>query len=485
MPGGCRPLLPSGRPCREPSLRWRPVRALSPRWVAVRALGVRWVPVRALRSVASCALLSVLFVFPGGPAPSFVSAGSLSAQPLPGGLTRTPPGEVGMSADALARATARLQEHVDRGDIAGVVAAVVRDGRLIYLETLGHMDREVGASMPPDALFRVYSMTRPVTSLAILMLHDEGRLRLDDPVQRWLPAFAGQRVLTSPESNNASDSRPRVGDVTLAHLLTHTSGIGSRSSALYRAHEVHGWDRTLAEVVDRVAAVPLFDDPGTAYRYGMSAEILGRVIEEASGMPLEDFLRERILLPLGMTDSSFRVEDARRDRLAVVYRPDPARGLVPVEMETIPVTERRILTSSGVGLVSSTLDFLRFSQFLLDDGVVDGRRLLSPEGVRRMMENAVPEALLPLGERGYWAGSGWTLGGMAVALDPAAYSHPVRRGEVWWDGSAGTRFWIDPVEDLVIVVMAQVSPAGGNGFREGFRAAVEEAILERRGEPGR
>ncbi len=409
-------------------------------------------------------------------------ANPLVAQPLPGRLTRTLPEAVGMSSEALARATTRLQEHVDRGDVAGVVAAVVRDGRLVYLEALGHRDRESGAPMTADALFRVYSMTRPVTSLAVLMLHDEGKLRLDDPVQRWLPAFAGQRVLGEPTSTDASDTRPRSGDVTLARLLTHTSGIGSRSSALYRAHDVHGWDRSLAEVVDRVAAVPLFEDPGTRYRYGMSAEILGRVIEEASGMSVEDFLRERILLPLGMTDSSFRVEETRRDRLAVVYRPDPEGGLVPVEMETIPVTERRALTSSGVGLVSSTLDFLRFSQFILDDGVVDGRRLLSPEGVRRMKENAVPDALLPLGDRGYWVGSGWTLGGMAVALDPEAYPHPVRRGEVWWDGSAGTRFWIDPVEGLVTIVMAQVSPAGGNGFREGFRAAVEEALVERTGD---
>lgn len=403
----------------------------------------------------------------------------LAAQPLPGGLVTTAPEEVGMSSVALSMATGRLQEHIDRGDIAGVVAAVVRDGRLVYLEALGARDLEPGAPMLPDALFRVYSMTRPVTSLAILMLHDEGKLGLDDPLQRWLPAFANQQVLGSPGATDPSDARARSGDVTLAQLLTHTAGIGSRSSALYLAHDVHGWDRSLAEVVDRVAAVPLFEDPGTAYRYGMSAEILGRVVEEASGMPLEVFVRERILVPLGMTDSGFRVDGDRRDRLATVYRPDREQGLVAVEMETIPVTEPRALVSSGVGLVSSTLDFLRFSQFLLDDGVVDGRRLLSPEGVRRMMQNAVPDDLLPLGERGYWAGSGWTLGGMAVALEPEAYSHPIRRGEAWWDGSAGTRFWIDPVEGLVTVVMAQVSPAGGNGFREGFRAAVEEAIVRR------
>jgi CubicO group peptidase (beta-lactamase class C family) len=137
--------------------------------------------------------------------------------------------------------------------------------------------------------------------------------------------------------------------------------------------------------------------------------------------------------------------------------------------------------SAGVGLVASTEDFLRFSRLLLEDGVVDGVRLLSPEAVRMARENAVPEALLPLGGSGYWAGSGWSLGGFAVALDPERYSHPVRVGEFWWDGSAGTRFWIDPVEQLIVVVNAQVSPAGGGGFREAFRTAVEEALLVRYG----
>jgi CubicO group peptidase (beta-lactamase class C family) len=268
--------------------------------------------------------------------------------------------------------------------------------------------------------------------------------------------------------------------VTLAQLLTHTSGIGSRSSPLYRAHDVHGWDQTLEQVVKNVAALPLFEDPGTRYRYGMHAEVLGRVIEEVSGMSLEAFFQKRIFGPLGMTDTMFRVDASRRPRLATVYRPDEGGRLRPHQMETIPVTKRRTLTSSGVGLVSSTMDFLRFSQFLLDEGRVNGEPLLSPEAVRMMRENAVPEALLPLGESGYWAGSGWSLGGFAVVLDPTAYGHAVNPGEFWWDGSAGTRFWIDPHENMITIVNAQVSPAGGNGFRERFKTLVYEAIQERR-----
>ena len=182
-----------------------------------------------------------------------------------------------------------------------------------------------------------------------------------------------------------------------------------------------------------------------------------------------------------MRDAVFRVDGERLARLATVHRRDAGGALRPHAMEPIEVTEDRALVSAGVGLVASTEDFLRFSRLLLEDGVVDGVRLLSPEAVRMARENAVPEALLPLGGSGYWAGSGWSLGGFAVALDPERYSHPVRVGEFWWDGSAGTRFWIDPVEQLIVVVNAQVSPAGGGGFREAFRSAVEEALVVRYG----
>ncbi len=410
--------------------------------------------------------------------PTFAPVAPVHAQTA---LERAAPEEVGLSSEALARATAALQAHIDGGDIPGVVAAVVRDGKLVYAEALGYRDLESGDPMPFDALFRVYSMTRPVTALGILLLHDEGLLDVNDPVQRHLPGFAPQEVLVDPSSTDPSASRPRNGDVTIAQLLTHTSGIGSRSSGFYREHDVHGWDRPLAEVVDAVAALPLFEDPGTRFRYGMHAEVLGRVIEEASGMAIEDFYRERILEPLGMTESVFFVDPAREGRLATVHRRDEVGRLRPFEMETIPVTQPRALTSTGVGLVSSTMDFLRFSQLFLDGGRVNGVEFLRPETVRLAVENGVPEALLPLQPGGYWAGSGWSLGGFAVVLDPAAYSYPVHPDVYWWDGSAGTRFWIDPHENMITIVMAQVSPAGGGGFREGFMTLVQESIVERRG----
>jgi CubicO group peptidase (beta-lactamase class C family) len=393
------------------------------------------------------------------------------------------PAEVGMSAEALQRITEAMEAHVEAGEVAGVVAAVMRDGKRVYHQSVGYREMESRDPMPLDALFRIYSMTRPVTAVGILLLEQDGLLALEDPVEKYLPEFADQRVFLDASAPDLEEVRPRRGSITLADLLLHTSGIGSRSSALYRDHEVHRWDLPLEEVVDRVAALPLFEDPGTNFRYGMHSEILGRVIEVVSGQPLEVFFQERIFAPLEMTETVFFVDPGRAHRLAPVYRPDSDGVLARHEMETIPVTRPRALTSAGVGLVTTVDDFLRFSQALLDGAPgagTAGGPLLRPETLERIRSNAVPEDLLPLIPRGYWEGSGWSLGGMAVVLDPTAYSHTVHPGEFWWDGSAGTRFWIDPEEGLIALVMAQVSPARGGGFREEFRTLVDEALEERR-----
>lgn len=391
-------------------------------------------------------------------------------------MERATPASVGLSADRLALVTQDLQARIDAGDIAGVVAAIVRDGLLVYAEALGMRDIDAGAEMPFDALFRTYSMTRPITALGILMLHDEGLLNVNDSLQTYLPQFAGQRVLLDAGSADGSATRARQVDITLAQLLTHTSGLGSRSSGLYRANDVHSYDQSLAQVVNNVAALPLFEDPGTRYRYGLHAEVLGRVIEVVSGQDLQTFYEQRIFRPLGMNDTVFHVDGARVERLATVYRPDDNGQLQAHEMEAIAVTEPRALSSAGVGLVSSTTDFLRFSQLFLNNGQVNGEQLISPAVVQMMAENAVPDALLPIGSGGYWRGSGWSLGGMAVVMDASTYNHTVNEGEYWWDGSAGTRFWIDPQENMVTIIMAQVSPASGNGFREQFKTLVYNAI---------
>jgi CubicO group peptidase (beta-lactamase class C family) len=391
------------------------------------------------------------------------------------------PESVGMSSAALNSATARLQKHIDDGEIAGVVAAVARDGKLVYQVALGKLDRERDADMREDALFRIYSMSREITSVAALRLFEEGAFKFDDPVSKYLPEFSDQRVLLNSESTDLEATRPRVGEMTIAHLLTHTSGLGSRSSALYRENNVRDRAQSLDAMVSKAARVPLFQDPGTEFRYGIHATIIGKLIEVWSGQPFEEYLQQNLLAPLGMTSTLFWAEGNDADRLAQLYRPE-AGDLSPYAIETVPWTQRPVLVEGGVGLLSSVPDYVRFSQMVLDRGKIPGteERILSEATAALMYENAVPEAAMPIGDSRYWLGSGWSLGGFNVVLDPSTYAYPVSKSTIWWDGSAGTRFFIDPIEGTVIVIMAQVSPSNGGGFRENFSHLVDAAIIERR-----
>ena len=394
-------------------------------------------------------------------------------------LEFTSPENVGMSSAGFAAVTERLQRHIDDGDIAGVVAAVARDGKIVYYESLGMMDIEQGKPMRDDALFRQYSMSRQITAVATLLLVQDGLLSVDDTVQEYLPQFANQRVFADSSNPDLGQTRERVGHITIANLLTHTSGLGSRNESIYRQENVRDRNITLEQMVENAARVPLFADPGTEFRYGISEAILGRVVEVVSGLPLQEFMNLRLFQPLGMTDTVFWADETRRDRLAQVYRPSNGQ-LLPHQIERIPFTMRPRLIEGSVGLLSTTMDFLRFSQMLLNGGELNGRRVMEPETVELVYANAVPQQAMPLRTSGYWRGSGWSLGSFNVVLDASAYSFPVSNGTIWWDGSAGTRYFIDPEQNIVTVIMAQVSPARGNGFRENFTTLVDAAISERR-----
>ncbi|MYD69581.1 MAG: beta-lactamase family protein [Acidobacteria bacterium] len=387
------------------------------------------------------------------------------------------PESVGLSSERLDEATRGLQSHVDAGDIAGVVAAVARHGQLVYLESLGELDRERGLAMRDDALFRLYSMTRPITSLAAMILWEEDRFELDDPVSMYLPEFADQRVFADASNPDLTATRPRRAEMTVEHLLLHTSGLGSRSSSIYRAEQVRLRSITLPQMVGNAARVPLFEDPGTRWRYGISTTILGRLVEVWSGLPFDEFLQERIFEPLGMTDTVFRVDAPRADRFGPAYRPGPDGELRPHAIEVVPFTDQPALIEGGVGLVSTVRDYLRFSQMFLNGGELDGVRVLQPATVALMTVNRVPDALLPIGFGSPQPGRGWTLG-FCVVMDADASPLPVPEGTFWWDGSSGTRFFIDPVQDMVTVIMAAASPAYGNGFREGFVEAVYQSLVD-------
>lgn len=339
------------------------------------------------------------------------------------------PDSVGMSASVLARATERLKQHIEDGEIAGVVAAVARDGKLVYFEALGQLDIEQNRSMQDDSLFRLYSMTRQITSAAVLQLYEQEKFKFDDPIKMYLPEFEDQSVLIDSSSTNLSQTKTRTGDITVAHLLTHTSGLGSRSSALYRENNVRDKNISLDEMVGNAARIPLFQDPGTQFRYGIHATILGKLIEVWSGESFEEYLQDNLFDPLEMDSTMFWAEGADEQRLATLYRPTDGQ-LAPYQIESVPWTSRPKLIEGGVGLLSSVMDYMNFTQMVLNEGSFNGKQILQPNTARLMYRNAVPEQAMPIGSSGYWLGSGWTLGGFNLVMDPAAYSFPVSQGTI-------------------------------------------------------
>ncbi len=380
-------------------------------------------------------------------------------------LPRVAPDAVGLSAPRLRDATALLNQFVSDAKIAGAVAAVARKGRVAYLEAVGVQDLKTRTPMSPRSLFRIYSMTKPVTAVAVMMLHEQGKFRLDDRVAKYLPAFASIRVIASD-----GQTTPATRAMTIEHLLLHTSGLSHRTSDLYRHEQVRSRSQPLQTLIDNLARVPLMEEPGTRYRYSEATSVLGRLIEVWSGRPLDVFLDERIFRPLQMADTGFVVRPDQTTRWTTVYAPAEGGGLVPTETETVPFTERPALLEGAVGLISTVPDYLRFSQMLLNHGVLDGVRLLQPSTVERIVANGLPDDVLRL--RG--GSMGWGLANVNVVIAPAS---PLR-GEYGWDGTAGTIFWNDPAREMVTILMTQNVPSNPDGIRQRFKTLVQSAIRE-------
>jgi CubicO group peptidase (beta-lactamase class C family) len=372
----------------------------------------------------------------------------------------------GLEPAALQEATALLRQLVEERAIAGAVAAVSRRGTLGYLEAVGVRDLTSGAPMTPDTLFRIYSMTKPVTAVAVMMLEAEGKFRLDDPVASYLPEFGAVRV------GSADAARPPARAITVRDLLLHTSGLSHRTSELYRTLAVRSRTDTLPQFITKIAGAPLMEDPGTRFRYSEATTVLGRLVEVWSGEPFDRFLETRVLTPLRMRDTRFWVPAEARTRLATVYAPVEGGGLRATDTETTPFTERPALLEGAVGLVSTVPDFLRFAQMLLNEGELDGVRLLKAETVRQMVGNGLTPELTAL--RG--GKMGWGLGNVNVVLDPSGVNYPARVGEYGWDGTAGTIFWNDPATGVAMVLMTQSAPANPAGIRQRFKAAVQPAV---------
>jgi CubicO group peptidase (beta-lactamase class C family) len=376
--------------------------------------------------------------------------------------------QAGASAqEPLAGITDILNESVTNTRIAGAVVGVAQDGRTAYLQAVGVQDLETGAPMTERSLFRVYSMTKAVTAVAVMMLQEEGRLQLSDPASRYLPQLA-EVVVLQPDGSTRPPARP----ITVEHLLLHTAGFSHRSSQEYREAGVRSRRISLEQFVDNIVRVALRFDPGERYLYSAASTVLGRLVEVVSGMRFGDFLQARVLAPLGMTDTGFWVEPEDRDRLTTVYEHAEGGGLRAFEIEELPFTERPALLEGAVGLVSTVPDFLRFAQMLANGGELDGVRILRESTVATMTRNALPEAILA-NRRG---GTGWALANVSVVVDAQAAGSGARAGEFRWDGSAGTEFWVDPTTRTVLVTMWQSAPANPDQMRQRITEIVRGAV---------
>jgi len=402
------------------------------------------------------------------------------------------PGEVGLDEQRLARIDTHFRRYVDDGRLPGWQVMVSRRGKVAHLSSYGLADVEAGRAVEPDTIFRIYSMSKPITSVAAMMLWEQGAFELNDPISKWLPEFADMRVYVGGPAAKAS-TRPANEPIRVWHLLTHTAGL------TYGFHRVHVTDEiyrnagfefgnprgfNLAQCVEAWAGLPLAFDPGTEWLYSVATDVLGRLVEVVSGQPLDQFFDEHIFTPLAMTDTAFTVAPDQQDRLAALYAV-AAGNPTPVRYDQMGDVIKRDPQwfSGGGGLASTTRDYTRFTWMLLRGGELDGNRLLSPRTIRYMTRNHLPgnQDLQTFGRPVFaetrYDGLGFGLG-FAVMVDATKGKVIASEGEFNWGGLASTTFWVDPVEDLSVVFMTQLMPSSTYNIRPQLRQLVYQSIVD-------
>jgi CubicO group peptidase (beta-lactamase class C family) len=383
-------------------------------------------------------------------------------------LPSAKPESVGLSADRLERIATAVQHDVDDKRIAGAVTLVVRHGKVAWFKAQGMSDREAAKAMPAEAMFRICSMTKPITSVAVMMLYEEGKFLLDDPVSKYLPEFKNPKVLVKPASG-ATYTIPATKEITIRDLLRHTSGItyqwNDDLGPMYEKADVASgllpFDGTIADNVKHLAGLPLLFNPGNRFEYSLGVDVLGRLVEVVSGKPLDEFFRTRIFEPVGMKDTYFFPPDNKLNRLATAYTYYTDKGLnrfpdTPIREGSFvysadyPSREPKKLFSGGAGLVSTAMDYARFCQMMLDDGKVGNTRLLSRKSVELMTHDQLGKIAADMG-----FGLGFGVDGVKA---PLAELGSV--GSYNWGGFFYTGFSIDPKEQMIVIFMAQLHPTG-------------------------
>jgi CubicO group peptidase (beta-lactamase class C family) len=403
-------------------------------------------------------------------------------------MERTSPEAVGLSTQRLHRIHSLMQAYIDQQKIAGLITAVARHGQVAHWECFGWMNLESNQPMQPDTILRIYSMTKPITSVAALMLYEEGHFQLDDPVARFIPSVAEMKVCREATTAGLQLVEQEWA-MTMRDLFLHTSGLPHHALArspieqLYHQAELTSAGRSLHKMVQTLVSLPLACQPGSRWWYGLSHDVLGYLVEVMSGMPFDVFLQQRIFTPLGMQDTGFELPSEKLERLATVYGRAECGGLVRIEMP-VPDTnsEPRPFLSGGGGLVSTATDYLRFAQMLLNGGELDGTRLLSRKTVELMTCNHLSPSLLPfcLGVRSLdrlGQGHGFGLG-VRVMIDVAQAGVLGSAGEYGWAGAASTLVWIDPKEEMICLLLPQLMPSGLYPIDHQFKVLAYQAIVD-------
>ena len=399
-----------------------------------------------------------------------------------------PPEEIGMSANRLSRIDGWMDRLVSDGKLPGASVLVQRRGKVGYFRATGMADIARGVPMAEDTLVRIYSMTKPLTSAAIMMLYEEGRFQLDDPITRFLPYFANQRVMTGGNAARM-ETVPAIRAITFRDLLTHTSGLSygfmaaTLVDAQYRALGIdfQTADLPLGEIVEKAAAVPLLAQPGTAWNYSIATDVLGHLVAVISGQSFDSFLHDRLLAPLGMTDTSFVVPPEKLARFAANYVPSPDGLALLDDPQASRFAQSGKIPSGGGGLVSTAGDYLKFCTMMLNKGAYLGQRLLGRKTVELMTANHLGGDMASLGTRRFsesnYEGVGFGLG-FSVTIDPSRAQILGTPGEYAWGGAASTAFWIDPKEELAVILLTQLTPSSTYPIRRELRVLTYQALID-------
>ncbi len=382
------------------------------------------------------------------------------------------PESVGMSSEGFERLDATMQRYIDSNMVAGTVTLVARQGKVVHLKAQGHRYIEGNDQMPADAIFVIMSMTKPIVSAALMMLFEEGYFLLDDPISKYMPEYADKQVLV--EGEGGVTRVPADRSITFRHVLTHTAGVDpSRDLLSDEERALAGRKATLEETIVARASLPLAFHPGDQWRYGSSTDYVALLVERISGQSLDQFLQERIFDPLGMVDTHYNVPDSKVDRIAAVYSPSGPGNTI--ELRTAPGPDRPTSYFGGVaGLSSTVADYFRFSQMILNGGELDGVRLLSPTTVNQMITNHTGD--LPIYIKGADA-YGFGLG-FSMVTDPAKSRQALTPGTFGWGGAWGTVFWIDPTEEMVTIMMVQISSYRHLNIRQDVANMAQQAIIK-------